>query len=266
MNATYITFLITIILIASLSNTEGLTNEENNTADMKAEHNQLLKDLTQSQGVEQALYNNLKNGPTDNDNIVNNINKMAEYRTSIFDKLLNLSRKSSTRSPKHDTESKLLDEITNEITLLKQQISSTKNSKPENIKQAEINNYYSERSKAYVLLFKQLFYCSWPLLIISVLMNRRILPSRYGVPLIGIVLLFTIYWGGSIYYDIISRDNMNFNEYDFESNFNTTATSTPPRGFEGSFWATGCTNEDCCAKGSIYDTSKGVCVIPSEKN
>jgi hypothetical protein len=129
------------------------------------------------------------------------------------------------------------------------------------MKMAEINNYYNERSKAYVSFFKFLFYCSIPLLIISVLINRNILPSMYGKILIGIVLFVILFWGGTQYYDIISRNNMNFDEYDLGHEFNTE--NTAPRGLEGSLMPTGCINSSCCAPGTIYDNSKGLCVIPS---
>ena len=196
---------------------------------------------------------------------ISNINNMAKYRNTLFEKLLAESENSSSQSPKTKKDSILLDNITDEVDKMKQLLALNENKQHENIKMAKINNYYSDRSKAYISFFKFLFYCSIPLLLLAVLINRNILPSRYGNILIGIVLICTIFWGGSIYYDIISRDNMNFNEYDFDNDFDTNG-GTPPRGFEGSFWPTGCTNEDCCAEGTIYDDTNGICVAPSTKN
>jgi hypothetical protein len=264
MKATYITFLCIIIFIACFSNTEPLTNQPVSADAMKQEHKGILNNIVKSQNVEQQLYNNLKTKPNQTTNIINSINKLSDYRNTLFDKLLTESNTAINVTPKMEQENQLFGEINDELGKMKQQLSLNKNKKYENMKMAEINNYYNERSKAYVSFFKFLFYCSIPLLIISVLMKQNILPIMYGNVLIGIVLFFTIFWGGARYYDIISRNNMNFDEYDLDWEFDTGGTA--PGGFEGSLFPAGCIDENCCAKGTIYDKSKGVCVIPSSQN
>ena len=83
MKLTYIAFLLAILLIACLSNTEPLTNTVDN---MKQEHKQILKNIVHMQSVEQSLYNNLKTSPKKSYNIVQNINKIADYRNKLFNK------------------------------------------------------------------------------------------------------------------------------------------------------------------------------------
>jgi hypothetical protein len=263
MKATYITFLLSIILISCISYSEPLTDGPDN--DTIEEHNGLLTKLVDMQVMEQKLFNRLTPGTDaqESSNIVSNIKKIATYRNNLFDKLLSDATAVIDMSPEMEKNNILFGEIKNELGKMKHSVSFNKTQKFENMKMAEINNYYNERSKAYVSLFKFLFYCSIPLLILSVLINRNILPNVYGNILIGIVLLFTIVWGGTRYYDIISRDNMNFNEYAFDGDFNTR---TAPAGFSGPAVLPGCIDEACCNEGTIYDKSKGVCVIPSSKN
>jgi len=265
MKATYITFLLIIIFIACFSYTEPITNPTISTNDMKQEHQKLLKNILHMQTVEQSLYNNLKADPKSSSNTVSNINKISNYRNRLFDKLLNESNEAIKVTPKMEQENQLFGEINNELGKMKQLVSLNKNKKYENMKMAEINNYYNDRSKAYASFYKFLFYCSIPLLIISVLMKRNIIPSMYGNILIGIVLFITLFWGGAQYYDIISRNNMNFNEYDLGGDFDTG--DTEPSELEGgSLWSTGCIDDSCCAKGTIYDKSKGLCVIQPTQN
>ena len=264
MKATYITFLVSIIIIACVSNTEALTNAKDSTDAIKQEHRQLLKNIAKAQTVEQSLYNHIKTDPTETTKIVSSINQMAQYRNKLFDKLLSDSTTAIKTTPEMEQNNILFGEINDELGKINQQVSFNKNQKFEHMKQAEINNYYNERSKAYVSFFKFLLYCSIPLLIISVLMNRNIIPSMYGNILISIVIFIMIFWGGARYYDIISRNNMNFDEYDLDWEFDTGGGSLPS-GFQGPS-LTGCIDEGCCAKGTIYDKDNGVCVLPLAKN
>jgi hypothetical protein len=262
MKATYITFLFIIIIIACFSFIEPLANpkepKESNQSIPQTDHKKILMQIVNLQTMEQSLYNNLNNDPKKASNAVSNINKIAMYRNELFDKLINDANTAIKSSPKMEKDNRLFGEINNELGKRKRQLST--GNKFENMKMAEINNYYNERSKAYVSFFKFLFYCSIPLLIISVLINRNILPSMYGKILIGIVLFVILFWGGTQYYDIISRNNMNFDEYDFGREFNTEDTSGGPT---DSPYPTGCIDSNCCAPGTIYDNSKGLCVIPS---
>ena len=265
MKAIYITFLVIIILVACVSNTEALTNVDDSTSALKQEHNLMLKNIAKMQTVEQSLYNSIKTNPKETSNIISSIKKMEQYRNKLFDKLLSESDTAIKITPEMEQNNILFGEINDELGKMEQHLSINKNKKYEKMKMAEINNYYSERSKAYVSFFKFLFYCSIPLLVISILMKQNIVPSKYGNVLIGIVLFVTIFWGGLRYYDIISRDNMNFNEYDFDSEFDTEGSA--PSGFSGdSLMPTGCIDESCCAKGTTYDNAKGVCVITGTKN
>jgi hypothetical protein len=270
MKATYITFLFIIIFISCFSSIEPFTDKNsdvdasfaiNTTKEMGAKHRNLLDKIRTTQFTEQALYDNLTNDPTSSSNNISHINMIAAHRKKLFAKLLTDYNTVTKVSPKLAEEDELFGEIKTELGKRQHQLST--GDKFENMKMAEINNYYNLRSKAYISFFKFLFYCSIPLLIISVLMNRNILPIMYGKILIGIILFIIIFWGGTQYYDIISRDNMNFEEYDLGHEFDTDDIG----GGSGQFpFPTGCINSTCCSEGTIYDSSIGACVIPPSEN
>ena len=62
------------------------------------------------------------------------------------------------------------------------------------------------------------------------------------------------------YMDILARDNMNFNDYDFDTIYDDNlhdlgkTTGNLPKV---------CVDQGCCAKGTIYDTDLGQCRLPT---
>ena len=62
------------------------------------------------------------------------------------------------------------------------------------------------------------------------------------------------------YIDILARDNMNFNEYDYNTipnNDDTNNLATIP-GLKNKM----CIDQACCSKGTIYDKDLGQCRLP----
>ena len=69
------------------------------------------------------------------------------------------------------------------------------------------------------------------------------------------------------YASIITRDNMNYQEYNWNFNPNTVETgstttgSDPWASLENSFGT--CIGQSCCSSGQVYDSSMNQCVVPT---
>lgn len=67
----------------------------------------------------------------------------------------------------------------------------------------------------------------------------------------------------SKYSDILARDNMNFNEYDFDNDTNDRLNNNLDElGNINSLSTKMCIDQECCSKGTIYDKNLGQCRLP----
>ena len=60
--------------------------------------------------------------------------------------------------------------------------------------------------------------------------------------------------------DILARDNMNFNDYDFDTIYDDNLNNL---GKTTGYLPKMCVDQACCAKGTIYDEDLGQCRLPT---
>ncbi len=102
-----------------------------------------------------------------------------------------------------------------------------------------------------------------PIIFLSVLANRGILPPKIYMFITGIILIIGCVLIGLQLIDMSNRDNMNWDEYNWyfdrdnaPSNTNNETTTSNP-------WGTisvTCIGSACCYDGSTYDDQKNMCV------
>ena len=119
-------------------------------------------------------------------------------------------------------------------------------------KKTQINDYYNKRAIAYSQLFQRILLFLIPVLIVSYLMNKNIIPSNIGSALIILLLVIGFIFTFSMYIDINSRDNMNFNKYAYGD-----PSETNKGGGNDSDGDMPCLNDNCCAEGLYYWKKKG---------
>lgn len=81
------------------------------------------------------------------------------------------------------------------------------------LRMVELNTYYIEKYKNYIDLMKLIILFSVPLLLITILLNKNILPYNIALILGGTILVVGLYMIITRIIDLSKRDNMNFNEY-----------------------------------------------------
>lgn len=84
----------------------------------------------------------------------------------------------------------------------------------------EINNYYGDRYSHQIELMKLVIYISVPILLISFLTKKGLLPFNISLLLSGIILIIGFVFIIRKINDLANRNNMNYSEYNFPFNEN----------------------------------------------
>ena len=190
---------------------------------------------------------------------VDEINQLATKRDQLFKSIQDQSTIFQKKTPEITEENKFVNQIESELSKIKYTKDKDSTSNLANsTRMIEINNYYNERSISYIKLFKTILMFFIPLFIVSALINYNIFPPSLGKTIMVIILISMIIYSFNQYMDILARDNMNFNEYDFDTIYNDNLGKTI--GGDGYKM---CIDQACCAKGTIYDEDLGQCRLPT---
>jgi hypothetical protein len=137
-----------------------------------------------------------------------------------------------------------------------------------NMRMTEINTYYGEQYKSYIELIKSIIWFSLPILILSILKQKGLLPESILNLLIGLILLMGISYTLWIYYDFSRRSNMNFSEYEWDfskppksddSNHSEVKDDNAMKSLSDTL-GMGCIGMECCSDGMTYDSVLSKCV------
>lgn len=143
-----------------------------------------------------------------------------------------------------------------------------KNKDNNNMRMIEINTYYGEQYKAYIEVLKIVVFFSLIVLILTILKNMSLVPDLILNGLLGLVIIFGLLYTLWISYDISLRDNMNFNQYNWEFSKPSTSNIINDNKYEDntskSFSESlgmGCIGMECCSNGMSYDYNIDKCII-----
>jgi hypothetical protein len=110
-----------------------------------------------------------------------------------------------------------------------------------------------------------------PILILAILFNKGIIPSTAYYILIGIISVIGSVFLIKRFLSIISRDAMNYQEYQWYFNPETAPTTTLAEELEDP-WASSkasgltCIGDACCSEGLVYDTTLNQCTNSISSN
>ena len=137
----------------------------------------------------------------------------------------NLNSAKTLNTHQHDFKTKLGEykvAIDGEITVIEDEKNNA-------VRLSKINKYYSDKYQAHSQLIKLIISILIPIIILAILKNKGFLPGDAFNALILVVIII----GGILFFkkykDLISRDNMNYQEYDysFRKDLAPTAAPTP---------------------------------------
>ena len=253
--------------------------EHHNNLDFgKTDHTKILNNIINMQQAESILYKQLEvmsaseKNKADHDDAVEKIDELTRERTDMFSGLDTSfkngvaynSYKTSELSDKLHLAQVMEKDLDNKQNLQ----SSIASHKADKIRMVEINTYYASKYSAQAEIMKILIIVCVPLLIITILSKKGLIPANIADIITAIVIII-----GSVIivmklYDLTIRNNMNFDEYEWGVNSEslpitsdaTTKKSKKSDKFFDSLLNFGCVGEKCCSDGMYYDDSKEQCL------
>jgi len=237
-------------------------------------NDETINNIKKLQNEELSYYKDLDNvnlSMQQKQDIINKINNVSQMRTNLYASLKDIysSYNSNVASSRNTLGEQLLalDIIENELNEARRRLNLLEIEKYNKLRGVQINTYYGKRYNAHKNIMKTIFLICLPILIIAILNSKGILPNNLAGLLIGIILIIGTLMLIYQLVDLVNRDNMNFDEYNWyfdkskAPTSNETSEVTDP-------WATPsvvCVGQQCCSEGMTYDSNLNVCV-PNDTN
>jgi hypothetical protein len=239
--------------------------------DIQENNEQILNDIQSLQEIEQQLFNNLETNtnltPQQQQKLIEKMNQISNMRINLYKTLSGVNNffqnalESSVGTLKEQATAIAI--VESELNQSKKRLELLEAEKNNKIRLVEINNYYGDKYEEHSQLMKIVIFTLIPVIIFAFLNNKGILPNSIYYVLIGIVSLVGAIFFWRRFTSIITRDNMNYQEYNWYFDPNAAPTgssnSTDP-------WASAintklgtCVGEYCCSEGQIYDASLNQC-------
>lgn len=234
---------------------------------------QILNDIQSLQQMEQQMFNKLESTPNltteQQESIIEKMNQISNMRINLYKTLSGVNNyyQSALNSSVGTLQEQTLaiGIVESELNTAKERLNRLEEEKNNKIRLVEINSYFGDKYTEHSQLMKIIIFSLIPIIIISFLYTKGILPKTIYVILIIIISLICAYFFWKKFASIIMRDNMNYQEYNFSfdpssiSSATTTTTTSDP--WQTSLGFGSCIGKSCCSTGLTYDTSLNRCVV-----
>lgn len=238
---------------------------------ISSNNEETLNYIQELQTIEQGIFTNLEqNGSSmsqaEQNQLLQQMNDISQMRINLYQSLSGLNslfQNSLTNS--RDT----LDEqivaigiVEDQLNEAKQRLQILEQEQTSNIRSIEINDYYSQRYGMHTQLMKVIIFMLIPIILLAVFYNRGFIPRTIYLALICIVAIIGFYYVWTTFFSLMRRDNMNYQEYDWNFNPNTAPSSTGGSNVDpwGGISST-CIGAQCCNQYEIYDASLNKCQL-----
>ena len=247
------------------------------------DYEELLNKISKLQDLEQSLVDKLDKSTTtigyagNQDDLIKQIKNVSDSRIAMFKVIQKMYRgvQQNVSNSRVDLvhQLTLVNVVEDQLSKAKESINKLQNQNDTKMRLVEINTYYGKRYEAHIELMKLIIFLCVPVLILLVLKNRSILPEALANLLVGIVIAVGAFFIIRNLWDLFTRSNMNYDEYDWK--YENPAANTP------SIWEYNkknllnienplknlmdnlgiCIGERCCATGQTFDNKKQKCVV-----
>jgi hypothetical protein len=246
------------------------------TDNLQGRNDQIIDNIKSLQTTEMKLYDSLESKSLNSDQkqqIIDKINEISQMRINLYANLKDSysyyqQDVSESRNTMND-QMVSVDVIENELNDSKRRLNLLEDQKNNKIRLVEINTYYGKQYNAHKQIMQIIVFICIPVLILTALASKGILPPKITAILTGIIIIIGIYIIGAKIIDLSNRDNLNFDEYNWyfdkeaaPTNSSETTTTTSSSPWETS--AATCVGAECCYDNSTYDEAQNKC-IPTVK-
>lgn len=218
--------------------------------------------------------------------LMDQIHRLANERAELFKTLLNIY--ANVQRDVSETRSDLVDQLTvvgiveQELTNARGNLDTLDDAKNNKNRMALINTYYGKRYQAHTGIMKMVIMICVPLLILAIIGKKGLIGNNITRPLALIVIVIGGFFLFRRIWDLSSRDNMNYDEY----NWDFDPDNVKPTVFEydkaqlnqsnmgdrissdlhtlASDLGVECIGPNCCSKGMKYDHTQKMCVDGKE--
>lgn len=262
----------------------GMTPE--NLQKLKDRHQSTLKSIRDLQNFERSMYSKLDTGVAnksltkpEQEQVIQKINELSQMRSNLFNNLKDIYvyEQGNVSESRNDLVNQMTTAgiIENELNNAKKTLGALEAEKSNSLRMVEINEYYGKRYGAQADLMKTITLFCIPLLILAILMQKELIPKSIGGGVMSLILAIAIIYCGRMWYDIISRDNMNYDAYNWywDKNANDPtvyeydkeqidgAVTSAEDSLQGLGKDLGtCIGDACCSDKMVYDKDKMKCV------
>jgi hypothetical protein len=248
------------------------------TDNLQERNDQLLNNIKTLQTTEMNLYDSLENQNLNADerkHIIDKINQISQMRIDMYANLKysysNYQQNVSLSRNVVNDQMLSIDVIENELNDSKRRLNLLEEQKNNKIRLVEINTYYGKQYNAHKEIMQIIVLMCIPILILTVLANKGIIPSKLNLVITGIIIIFGLTVIGYKIIDISNRDNTNYDEYNWYFNKENAPTIN---GSIGETDETGpwdipsivCVGAQCCDANNRYDEMLNKCIPTADNN
>jgi hypothetical protein len=244
----------------------GLPNTQDN-------NDEILNDIGSLQQMEQELINSLETNPNlteqEQQQIINKIQQISSMRVTLYQTLSGVNGffqgalESSTGTLQQQTAAIAI--VEDELNQAKGRLQILEDEKINKLRLVEINDYYKDKYAEHAMLMKIVIFMLVPILILTILYRKGLLPNPIYYGIIVIISVIGGYFFWARFASIIMRDNMNYQEYNWY--FDANSAPTGSTGSSDDPWVTTnltipgtCIGSACCSSNQTYDSSSNLCV------
>ena len=249
------------------------------TDNLQGRNDQIIDQIKTLQSTEMKLYDSLESRSLNSDQqgqIIDRINQISQMRMQLYASLKDMySYYQQDVSDSRNTMNQQMvsvDVIENELNDSKRRLNLLQAQKNNKIRLVEINTFYGKQYDAHKQIMQIVAIICIPVLILTVLANKGIIPPKLNTLMVGIIIIIGLFIIGAKIIDLSNRDNMNFDEYDWYFNKDeapTTSTEENTNTDGSDPWETPtytCSGAECCYDNSTYDEIQNKCIPTAQYN
>jgi uncharacterized protein YoxC len=251
---------------------------------------QLINSISELQDREKKLQSDFHNlSPELKKQTLTHMEELTRTRIQIFTTLKDQYAHSAEQLSE-DMQNKVatLNIVEQELNLAQAELRRLNSQYVDKMRMVEISTYFSEKYKAYNGFFFLILRSVIPVILLLWIARRNPVPDSWVskdnsntifLVLMLVIGLYGLYQVLDRWYDLSTRDNMNFNEYDFSKEFaleRAQSKLTPGQDIHDGLGSVaselsdfekaaekmhlGCVDSTCCADGTMYDKVKKRCI------
>jgi hypothetical protein len=232
----------------------------------------IIADIIDLQKMEQDLFSSLETNSSlsssQQNKILDQISQLSSMRGNLYQTLSGINNfyenalETSVGTLKEQIVA--IGIVESELNQAKKRLKMLKNDRNDKIRLVEINDYYGEKYAEHSQFMKIVIYTLIPIIILTVLNKKNILPNNIFYVLVILISVIGAVMGWTVFFSIVTRNNMNYQTYDWYFDPNTAPQpSTNPNNAIDPWLTTpsiSCIGAACCSSNQTFDASTNLCV------